>query len=119
VSDASSESGSDCECFPSASCKMLMEVVDEGGDESDASGSFDGEESEGEDWDELERKAKRGKSSSSPELMNILTSASKPMRSGTISTMTIRMTAHERRRRQVVDNMAYCCSILSWMIPFL
>ena len=38
---------------------LMGKVVDEG-DDSDESGSFGDEESEGEDWDELERKAKRG-----------------------------------------------------------
>ena len=39
--------------------ELIVTIVDEG-DDSDESGSFGDEESEGEDWDELERKAKRG-----------------------------------------------------------
>lgn len=45
---------------PGYTPQMLTRSTVDEDDGSDASGSFDDEDSEGEDWDELERKAKRG-----------------------------------------------------------
>jgi nucleosome binding factor SPN SPT16 subunit len=58
-SSGSDESGSDCAWrrLGFRLCNVLTRAVDEG-DDSDESGSFEDDES-GEDWDELERKAKK------------------------------------------------------------
>lgn len=52
------ESGSDCAYRAGLEIAQLTDLV--GDDSSEGSGSFDDEEDEGEDWDELEKKAKRG-----------------------------------------------------------
>jgi nucleosome binding factor SPN SPT16 subunit len=60
----SSDSGSESDCKSThavMSALKLTRIVDDDDDGSDASGSFAEDES-GEDWDELERKAARGKS---------------------------------------------------------
>lgn len=66
ASSVSSEEDSESDCehtFPSV-VQLGAEpdgAVGDGDDDSEGSGSFDGEEDdEGEDWDELEKKAKRG-----------------------------------------------------------
>lgn len=62
-----SEDGSDCEFDHWAGLTekyILSAIVVDEDDDSDGSASFDDES--GEDWDELERKAKRGKRHCSP-----------------------------------------------------
>jgi len=76
----------------------LIRIVDEGGDSDESASAAEDESEEGEDWDELERKAKRGEIFLSSGVSWLIANA-QLTRNDMTSMTTTPMMAGERRRR--------------------